>query len=204
MISPAGRPWRVMTISSSAASRRYFEKSSLTLARATALIGRACLVEPGLRLRLFDDREDFDGSRGDVIKHPDVVDPKAILRLTQTPKPLDSTLARFRRFEPEVTLERVPDFTPNASWQPLKPGAGVRGQHDLEAHSGQIIARLAFRRQFVDRSGLTRGEVPRLCRGGRSSLTFAGVSSPSHHLPVTTLTNLFRAQRMMQTMGASK
>jgi len=127
MITPAGRPWRVMTISSWAASRRYFERSSLTLARATALIGGAFLVEPGLHLLLFDDREDFDCGRGDVIEHPYVVDPKAILRLAQAPKPFDPDLACFRRLESEVTLKGIPDLTADTRGQPLKRRAGVRG-----------------------------------------------------------------------------
>src|SRR5947209_2319215 len=93
MITPAGRPCRVMTISSVAASRKYLDRSSLTLARATALSGLAFLIEPGLRFAFFDDRKDLDRSLGNVIEHPNVADSKAILRLRQPPKPLDATLA---------------------------------------------------------------------------------------------------------------
>lgn len=73
-----------MTISSSAASRRYFEKSSFTSASATALgtaFARALLVEPSLRLFFRDDGEDLDLRFSNVIKHPDVVDAQSVLRL---------------------------------------------------------------------------------------------------------------------------
>src|SRR5713101_2445120 len=125
-----------MTISSSAASRKYFDRSSLTFARATSRSRRALPVEPGLGLLLFDDREDFDCGLGNVIEHPDLVDSKAILRLTQASKPLDATLARFRWFESEVASQSIPDLAPNSCRQSLKRLGSVWGQHDVEPHSG--------------------------------------------------------------------
>src|SRR5437870_6190987 len=120
-----------MTISSSAARRRYFDRSSLTLARATARTRRAFLVEPALGLLLFDDREDFDCGLGNVIEHPDFVDSEAILRLTHAPEPLDATLARLGRLESEVTFEGIPNLAANTRGQSLKRLAGIRCQHDL-------------------------------------------------------------------------
>src|SRR5436309_12313800 len=105
-----------MTISSSAARRKYFERSSLTLARATSRTRRACLVEPGLGLLFFDNREDFDCGLGNVIEHPDLVNSEAILRLTQSSEPLDATLACFRRLESEVTFEGIPDLAADTRW----------------------------------------------------------------------------------------
>ena len=126
MITPAGRPCRVMTISSAAASRKYFDRSSLTLARATALTGRAFLVEPGLGFLFFDDREDFDCSLGNVIEHPDVVDPEAILRLPQPPEPLDATLAGFGRLESKMALKRIPDLTADMGGESLQRLGGIK------------------------------------------------------------------------------
>ena len=56
------------------------DRSSLTLARATARVWRAFPLEPGLRFGFGDDREDFDRCFRNVIKHPDVADSQAILR----------------------------------------------------------------------------------------------------------------------------
>jgi hypothetical protein len=101
MRTPAGRPWRVITISSSTASRKYFEKSSFTAARATSLgslrAWRPLLVEPRLCFGFCDDREDLDFGFCNVIEHPDIADTQTVLRLAQAPKTLDSTLADFRR-----------------------------------------------------------------------------------------------------------
>ena len=113
MSTPAGRPCRVIKISPSAAKRRYFDRSSLTRARATACVGRAFPFEPGLRLGLGDDGEDFDRCFRNVIEHPDVVDPQAVLRTTQTPQPFDSTLAEFGRLEPEMALDRITNPGPD-------------------------------------------------------------------------------------------
>src|SRR5437773_12368479 len=136
MITPAGRPCRVMTISSSAASRRYFDRSSLTLASATALMRRAFLIEPALSLLVVDDREDFDCALGNVIKHPDLVDSKPVLWLTQAAQPLDAALARLGRLESKVALKGIPNFRADTCRECLKSLAGVRRQHDLEPHSG--------------------------------------------------------------------
>src|SRR5437762_11552658 len=92
---PAGRPWRVITISSSTAIRRYFDRSSLISTRPTALgVVRGCrplLVEPCLGVGFRDDGEDLDLRFCNVIKHPDVVHSQAVLRLAQTRKSRGAT-----------------------------------------------------------------------------------------------------------------
>ena len=107
MSTPAARPCRVIKISPSVASLRYFDRSSLTFARATALVGRAFPLEPGLRFGFGDDGEDVDRCFRNVIEHPDVANPKAILWPAQTAEPFDATLAHFCRLEPEVAFEGV-------------------------------------------------------------------------------------------------
>lgn len=101
MRTPAGRPWRVITISSSTANRRYFERSSFTAARATSLgsfrAWRPLLVEPRLRFGFRDDSEDLDFRFCNVIEHPDIAHAQTVLRLAQAPETFDSTLADFRR-----------------------------------------------------------------------------------------------------------
>src|SRR2546422_3301372 len=74
MSTPAGRACRVITISSSTASRRYLERSSFTSARATSLdflVWSPLLVEPRLGVGLRDNREDLDLRFCNVIEHPD-------------------------------------------------------------------------------------------------------------------------------------
>src|SRR6187401_309364 len=98
---PAGRPCRVMTISSSAASRRYLDRSSFTSASATSfgpLRWGAFFVEPRLGFGLRDDREDLDFRLCNVIEHPDVAHAQSVLRLAETAESLDPTLADLRRF----------------------------------------------------------------------------------------------------------
>jgi hypothetical protein len=107
MSTPAARPCRVIKISPSVASLRYFDRSSLTLARATALGGRALPLEPGLRFGFGDDDEDLDRCFRNVIKHPDVANPKAILWPAQPAEPFHATLADFCRLVPEVAFESI-------------------------------------------------------------------------------------------------
>src|SRR6266446_2760165 len=92
MRMPAGFPWRVITISSRSASRRYFERSSLTFARATSRFGNAFFGKPGFRFGFGDDGEDLDRLACDVIEHPDVVHSEPKLRAAQPPEPLDAAL----------------------------------------------------------------------------------------------------------------
>src|SRR5262245_19579841 len=113
---PAGRPCRVMTISSAAACRRYFDRSSFTAARATCRgASRRCLfVEPGVRFGLRDDGEDLDLRLCNVIKHPDVVNAQPILRLAEPPKALDTALADLRRFVGQMHADGLDDAS--AHW----------------------------------------------------------------------------------------
>ena len=173
MRTPAGRPCRVITISSSTASRRYFDKSSFISARATsraALRWRPLLVEPRLGVRFRDDREDLDLRLCNVIEHPDVSDPQAILRLAHPPEPLDPTLADLCRLVRQVHVERLYDARPKRHRQILERPCSSRRKNDLKCHCGQILAR------FFDRFK---------CGCGFSGLTIAFTSgrSPSHRRP---------------------
>src|SRR5688572_20313296 len=107
---PAGRPCRVMTISSSTASRRYLERSSFTSASATSralFAWRALFVKPRLRFGFRDDREDFDLRFCNVIEHSNVAHTQAILRLAQAPESLDPALADLRRLMRQVKVDRL-------------------------------------------------------------------------------------------------
>ena len=135
-----------MTTSSRSARRRYFERSSLTSARATARRGRAFCVEPRSRPGLGDHAHDFDGRFCNVIEHPDVADPRAELRLARPPQPCDPASADLRRFMPELHLNGVPDFTPNERRKrPQRPSRG-------EAPAGVRRGFLAAKQSAVDQS----------------------------------------------------
>jgi hypothetical protein len=136
MSTPAARPCRVIKISPLAARRRYFDKSSLTRARATTRVWRAFPLEPGLRFGFDDDGEDFDRRFRNVIKHPDVADSQAILRTAQTSEPLDSTLADLRGFEAEMAFKSVPNLAPIVCRKAPESLQGPWGQDDLSTHSG--------------------------------------------------------------------
>lgn len=164
---PAGRPWRVMTISSWTANRRYFDRSSLICARATAL-GRVrgwrpLLVEPCLSVGFRDDGEDLDLRFCNVIKHPDVAHSEPVLGLAQTPESLESALADFGRFVREMQFEGRPDAGANRHREVLQRGRCLRSQNDLESHSGQIIARTSGSRNTDCCCG---GLTPGFSRGG--------------------------------------
>jgi hypothetical protein len=60
-----------------------------------------------LRLGFGDDREDFDGGLCDVIEHPYLVNPQAILRLTETFEPLDPASADLRRLVSQMALQSI-------------------------------------------------------------------------------------------------
>src|SRR3989304_5901888 len=106
--TPAGRPCRVIRISWSAASFRYLDRSSFTLASATRRGWDSLLCKPRCRLILRDDSEDFDCLFRDVIEHPDLINPEAILRPIQAVEPLDATLADPFRLVPPVPFGGVP------------------------------------------------------------------------------------------------
>lgn len=125
---PAGRPCRVITISSSAASRRYFDRSSLTSASATFLglawVGRPFRVEPSLRFGFCDDREDLDFGLCNVIEHPDVIDAQAVLRLPQASETLDSAPAVLR-LVCEMQLESPLDSRANRTGKAFSAAAAA-------------------------------------------------------------------------------
>src|SRR5262245_25142849 len=136
MSTPAARPCRVIKISPSVASLRYFDRSSLTFARATALGGRAFPLEPGLRFGFGDDGEDVDCCFRNVIKHPDVANSKAKLWPAQTAEPFDATLADLCRLESEVAFKSISNLASIARRKALERLHGSRSQDDLPAHSG--------------------------------------------------------------------
>jgi hypothetical protein len=134
MSTPAGRPCRVITISSRAANRKYFERSSFTCASATAWTRRSFLREPTLRLLLGDDGKDFDRRFCNVIEHHDVADPQSVLRLAEAAQPLHATFADFRRFVSEVAVDRVLDQRSLVAGQLPKHASGLWSQDDVERH----------------------------------------------------------------------
>src|SRR5438093_13037775 len=105
---PAGFPWRVITISSRSASRKYFERSSFTFARATSRLRNPFLGEPGFRFRFGHDGEDLDRLVSDVIEHPDVIHSEPKLRVAQPPEPLDAALTHLGRFLAQMRFQCVP------------------------------------------------------------------------------------------------
>ena len=165
---PAGRPCRVITISSLTASRRYLERSTPPSARATSFapcVGVPCLVEPRLRFGLRDDREDLDLRFCNVIEHPDVADAQAVPRLAQTPESLDPTLADFRRLVCQVHVQgrldagRIAPFVGSAGQRRRSPAPAASGAARVRAAAclcaqltGQIVEVLG--RQIDRRIGL--------------------------------------------------
>ena len=145
MSTPAGRPWRVITISSSAANRKNLDRSSFTSARATSLgwavDRRPFFVEPRLGLGFRDDREDFNLRFCNIIKHSNIIDAEPILRLAQPAKALDAALAHLHGFVPQVPFESVFHSCADRRRQALQRCGRLRRQDDLVPHSGQIIAR---------------------------------------------------------------
>ena len=79
------------------------------MARATRRGWGSLFCEPGCRFDFRDDGEDFDGLFGDVIEHPDLINPEAILRPIKPAESLDATLAQPPRLVPQVQLDGVPD-----------------------------------------------------------------------------------------------
>ena len=95
---------------------------------------------------LREDREDFDGCFCDVIEHPHLIYPEAILRPFQPTESLDTAAADFRGLVAEVTFDGVPHPAANVGLESLELPNRRWGQDDLEPHSGQIIARTCGRR----------------------------------------------------------
>src|SRR5262249_41385158 len=86
--TPAGLPWRVMTMRSFSPRCKYLERSSLTSDRATFFIFAllfqiwlARLGPPPIHLRFWHDGENLDGRRRHVIEHAQILDSQAVLLL---------------------------------------------------------------------------------------------------------------------------
>jgi hypothetical protein len=58
-------------------------------------------------LGLRDDGEDLDRTFGDVIEHPHLINPEAILGPIQPAKSLDTTLAQAPRLVPQVPFDGI-------------------------------------------------------------------------------------------------
>jgi hypothetical protein len=94
------------------------------------------LGQPARGFCFRDDREDLDSFTRDVIEHPHVPNPEAILRLAQAAEALDPTLARLGRLVPQVLFEGIPHFGPTVGRQ-RSEGLRRRGLGRLVSHSGQ-------------------------------------------------------------------
>ena len=110
----------------------------MTLARAIRRGGRALLREPTRGLVLRDDREDLDGCLCNVIKHPDLVYPEAILRPLHAPKPLDATPTDLGGLVPQVLFDCASDPRSHICPKSSKFSDGARGQDDLEPHLARL------------------------------------------------------------------
>lgn len=130
-----------MIISSDSARRRNRDKSSLTSASAARRTGRSVVGEPTRRFGLRDDREDFDRFVRDVIEHPYLPHPKAVLWPTDAPRAFDPALAHPGRLVAQVPLEGVPYFRPLVGNEGSEGSRRLRSQDNLVPHSSQNIAR---------------------------------------------------------------
>lgn len=88
-----------------------------------------------------DDRKDFDACFRDVIEHPDLMNPEAILRPFDATEPLDAAAAHLRGLVTEVEFDRLTDPATDVRPEGLELPYRRGGEDDLEPHSGQIIAR---------------------------------------------------------------
>jgi hypothetical protein len=146
-----------MTTSSLVARRRYLEKSSFTFAKATVRLGRPFLFEPFPGFALRDDPEDFDGFVRDVIEHPDVAYPEAELRFCHPPQSLDPAPAHPGWLVSQVGFQRIAELGTLLCGQRPKVFYCLRGENDLEPHSGQKIARNRRSNKAMHLSGRMRG-----------------------------------------------
>jgi hypothetical protein len=136
--TPAGLPCRVIRISRSAASLRYRERSSLTLARATRRGWGSLFREPGFGLFLRDDGKDFDRRFRDVIENPHILDPEPILRPIKSSQVFDPAPAQLGRLMAQVQLDGVPDIRPKVGAEGPQALDGLGGQDDLERHLARL------------------------------------------------------------------
>jgi hypothetical protein len=89
-------------------------------------------------LGLRDDREDLNGSFGDVIEHPYLINPEAILGPVQPTKSLDTTLADALRLVPQVAFDGISHPGANIGAQASQGPDGPRGENDLETHLARL------------------------------------------------------------------
>ena len=75
------------------------------------------------------------------IEHPQITYPESVLRPRQAPQPLDSATTQRHRLVPEVLLQRRLDRGALGGLEPPEVLHRLRGEDDIEWHSGQIIAR---------------------------------------------------------------
>jgi hypothetical protein len=92
-------------------------------------------------LRFGHDGQNFDGRAGNIIEHPDIVDPQLVLRAVQSPQSLDPATTGFLGPVLEMGFERGSHGGPNVRLQALKIVDSFWGEDDVERHSGQIVAR---------------------------------------------------------------
>jgi hypothetical protein len=121
--------------------RRYFDKSSFTLASATSRFSDSLFGEPGFRFGFRDDGEDLDRLACDVIEHPDVIHSEPVLRAAQPPEALNATLTDFGRFVTKMGFQRVSHPRSRISFELFERLNRAWRKHDLVAHSGYNIAR---------------------------------------------------------------
>jgi hypothetical protein len=72
---------------------------------------------------------------GDVIEHPYLPNPEAVLRSLEATQPLDTAPAQLGRLVSKVQLDTVSNLGPRMSRETGQLPSGVRRHDDLEAHS---------------------------------------------------------------------
>jgi hypothetical protein len=125
------------------------------------------LREPLLGLLPRDDREDFNGFVPDVMEHPHFARAQAALGLRYDSQALDAALAHSRRFMSQMGFEGIARLRPRSSRQAAKRSSRLRGEDDLEPHSGQNLAKCARPNEAIQLSGL-RGVQDRASARGLS------------------------------------
>ena len=125
------------------------------------------LFEPRLGLLLRDDREDFDGFVPDVIEHPHFAYAEAVLRFVHASEPFYPALAHPLRLMAQMRFNGLADLGAQSSWQRSQVLPGLRGQDDLEAHSGQNLARGRRPNKAMELTALEAASRGRVASGAR-------------------------------------
>jgi hypothetical protein len=89
-------------------------------------------------LGLRDDGKDLDGRFGDVIVHPHLINPEAILGPIQPAEPLDAILAQPSRLVPQVPLDSVSHPSAYVRAQASQFLDSPRSEDDLEPHLARL------------------------------------------------------------------